>query len=418
MTMEITDVPHLIFMIIITLACAKITAYFFNKTEIPALVGWIIIGIVFAYPFIGDTSIAGILKIDINHVFGSEGIFHNIINKISELGIIFLIFSVGLKTPIKDLMSVGKTAFIIAFFGVLIPFAFGYAYVMFFYDGNTNHALFLAASMVATSVGVTAYVIQNLHLFHTKEAKIIIGAAIIDDILGMIVLAIVSCKIKPGETYAIDGIFFYIFLLIITIVLSVNIIIPWIQKIIRKYNSTKFVPFIFSIAICIVLALITENLHLTSIVGSFIAGLILSKHAESWELNKRIEPITGYILPFFFINVGLNVSISSINLDIIFKIFFVVILAVIGKYVGCLLGAKISDKSMDIWSMSIVGIGMIPRGEVGILVAFIGLSTVIENGEYGMSSELYSIVVFMSVITTIIAPLLLPTLFKKSIKTT
>lgn len=414
--MEITDVPHLIIMIIITLACAKVAALLSNKIGMPALIGWVIIGIVFAYPFIGDTnSVAGLLKINVNSVSGSEGSLCDIMGKISEVGIVFFIFSIGLKTLIKDLMSVGKTAFTVAFFGVLFPFSLGYFFVKLFYDSNGDHALFLAASMVATSVGVTAYIIQNLHLFHTKEAKIIIGAAIIDDILGMIILAFVSYNANPG-TSDLDNICSYTVLLILTLLLSICIIIPYIQKIIRKNNRTKFVPLAFSIAFCIILAFITEKLHLTSIIGSFIAGLILSKYAESWELNKKIELIASCVIPFFFINIGLNTNISNINNQTLLIIFIVVLLATIGKYFGCLLGAKLSDKSMSIGSANIVSIGMIPRGEVGILVASIGLSIVMNDGEHAMPSELCTAVIFMSVITTLIASPLLSIAFKKKYK--
>lgn len=413
--MEITDVPHLIIMIIITLACAKVAALLSNKIGIPALIGWVIIGVVFAHPFIGDTnSVAGLLKINVNSVSGSEGSLCDIMGKISEVGIVFFIFSIGLKTLIKDLMSVGKTAFTVAFFGVLFPFSLGYFFVKLFYDSNGDHALFLAASMVATSIGVTAYIIQNLHLFHTKEAKIIIGAAIIDDILGMIILAFVSYKLNSGDS-DLGNICLYTFLLIPTLLLSICIIIPYIQKIIRKNNRTKFVPLAFSISFCIILAFITEKLHLTSFIGSFIAGLILSKYAESWELNKKIELIASCVIPFFFINLGLNINIYNINGQIAL-ITSVVLLAIIGKYFGCLLGAKLSDKSMSIGSANIVGIGMIPRGEVGILVASIGLSIVMNDGEHAMSSELCTAVIFMSVITTLIAPPLLSIAFKKRYK--
>ena len=183
-------------MLFVVFVCAKAASFVFNRIGVPGLVGEILVGVLFATVVFGDSTIAQLLGLHDNA--GEETDMYHIMEVFSELGVMFLLFSVGLETRVKDLMSVGKSAFLVALLGVLVPFVFGYAYVEFLYDGDMYHALFLGAAMVATSVGITARVIKDMHLTDVKESRIIIGAAVIDDILGMIVLAIVAGMAESG----------------------------------------------------------------------------------------------------------------------------------------------------------------------------------------------------------------------------
>ena len=349
---------------------------------------------------------------------------YHIMEVFSELGVMFLLFSVGLETRVKDLMSVGKSAFLVALLGVLVPFVFGYAYVEFLYDGDMYHALFLGAAMVATSVGITARVIKDMHLTDVKESRIIIGAAVIDDILGMIVLAIVAGMAESGGVDIVNilTVTLSAFGFVIIVMLFSYFGVPWIKKKVQERNDAKFekdknfIPMkynmlILCIALCFGFAYLAQFIGLAAIIGAFLAGMIFADYAVVWGLEEKVEAINSLLVSFFFVNVGMKVSFNGIDGDMILTILIVITLAIIGKYIGCSVGAKLGDKTLEKSSLNIIGIGMVPRGEVGIIVASIGY-----KGGY-LSVELYTVVVLMSVLTTIIVPPLLSAAYKKKYKT-
>lgn len=425
--MEFTNI---LLMLVVVFGLAKVAGFIFNRIGIPGLVGEILVGVLLASIVIGDASLAeriGLYEI----VAGkrNETEMYVILEVFAELGVMFLLFSVGLETRVNDLLSVGRAAFLVAFLGVVFPFILGYGYVEFLYDGDMYHALFLGAAMVATSVGITARVIKDMHLTDTKESRIIIGAAVIDDILGMIVLAIVSGMAKSGEIEIVSilTVTSLAFAFVIIVMLFSYLAVPKIKSRLQKRSDSKFekdknyIPMklnmlVIGIAVCFFFAWLSEVIGLAAIIGAFLAGMIFADYAIIWGLDEKMEAINSFLVSFFFVNVGLKVDLSGVGLELVATVAVVIVLAVIGKYVGCSLGAKIGDKSMDKGSLNIVGIGMIPRGEVGIIVATIGLKIVVD-GSTAISEELYTVVVLMSVLTTILAPPLLSTAFKKKYKT-
>ena len=182
------DIGSILLALVILLILAHLSARIFNKLGVPGLIGEIVMGIIIANLAIGDWSLMSMLDISMGDD-PSEN--YEVIELFAELGVIFLLFTVGLDTKISDLLSVGKAAVLVAMMGVIVPFVFGFAAIMII-DGSTIHAMFMAAAMVATSVGITARVIKDMRLIDAKESRIIIGAAVIDDVLGMIVLAAFS----------------------------------------------------------------------------------------------------------------------------------------------------------------------------------------------------------------------------------
>jgi len=422
---------NILFMLLVVFATAKFVSFIFNRAGVPGLVGEILVGVVFASVMIGDSTIAeklGLFQV-IDGVRSEDTIEHHVLEVFSELGVMFLLFSVGLETRVKDLLSVGKAAFLVAALGVLIPFVFGYAYVEFFQDGNLYHALFLGAAMVATSVGITARVIKDMRLTDAKESRIIIGAAVIDDILGMIVLAVVSGMAKSGEIDIMNIVIVTVsaFSFVILTMLFAYFVGPRIKAWVQSYNDKKFekdkdyIPIkfnmlIFGITLCFAFAWMAETIGLAAIIGAFLAGMIFADYAVIWGLEEKVEAINSLLVSFFFVNVGLKVDMSGIDADLVIMVFVVILLAVLGKYIGCSLGAKLGDKTLEKSSLNIIGIGMVPRGEVGIIVATIGLKIIVDGGT-AISPELYTVVVLMSVITTIIAPPLLSSAYKKKYTT-
>ena len=323
----------------------------------------------------------------------------------------------GLETKVKDLLGAGKPALLAAVLGVILPFVAGFALIIAV-DGDMHHAMFMAAAMVATSVGITARIIKDMKLMDTREARIIIGAAVIDDVLGMIVLAIVKGMAESGVSIVnILSISIQAVLFVGIVILACKFVVPKIYDYFddrrQKVIATGKVPYsvnklVFSIIVCLLMAAFAEFIGLAAIIGAFLAGMLFADHAWEWDLEHKIESITTFFISFFFLNVGLQVDISTLtDTHVIILAVVVILIALVTKYIGCGVGAKLGDKQLDKAGFNIVGVGMMPRGEVGIIVASIGLGTGM------MSSDLYAVVVLMSVATTIIAPPILSKLFRK-----
>ena len=420
------ELANILLMLTVVFVLAKLASLLFNRFGVPGLVGEILIGIILTI-CIGDQSIAQ--SLGLYEMVGGErvhGETYEALEVFAEIGVMFLLFSVGLETRVKDLMAVGKTAFLVALLGVIVPFIFGFIYVDFVYmSGNTQYALFLGAAMVATSVGITARVIKDKNLIEAKESRIIIGAAVIDDVLGMIVLAIVSGMAGSSGDVDIGHVILITveaFVFVIAVMVFAGKFVPMIYDAVQarraakamedeNYEPLRLNMLAVSIAVCLGFAWLAEFIGLAAIIGSFLAGMIFADYAKEWKLDEKVEGITTFLVSFFFVYVGLMVDISAVTSEVIISFVVVLILAIIGKYIGCGLGAKLGDKTTDMQSFNIIGVGMIPRGEVGIIVATIGLG--IFGNEF---LPLYTIVVLMSVATTIIAPPMLSAVFGKKYK--
>jgi Kef-type K+ transport system membrane component KefB len=303
---------------------------------------------------------------------------------------------------------------------VALPFVAGLALVLAVGGYDLNSAMFMGAAMVATSVGITARIIKDMRLMDVKESRIIIAAAVIDDVLGMIVLAIVQgMSTSEGGLNPMD-----LTLIIVKAVAFVLFAIGMAKYVVpkiyaffderkRKIKAAGKVPYsynklIFAIILCLAMSATAEYIGLAAIIGAFLAGMMIADYAWEWELEHKVEAITSFLISFFFINVGLQVDISALtDVGTIILIVVVILLAMATKFIGCGLGARLGDKTIDKSSFSIIGVGMMPRGEVGIIIASIGLNAGV------MSGDLYTVVVMMSVMTTIIAPPILSALFKK-----
>ncbi len=419
------EAAQILLMLAVVFILSKTLSRVVAKFGIPGLVGEIVLGVVLANLVIGDFDIADALDLK----EGSAG--HAVLEVFSELGVIFLLFMVGLETRVSDLTSVGKAAFLVAFMGVIVPFAVGYAYVTLFGDGEFYHSMFMGAAMVATSVGITARVIKDMGLMDVKESRIIIGAAVIDDILGMIVLAIVSGMAKTGEVDIMNvvqvSVVAVAFVLIVLFVAGK--IVPMIHRKWQEYNAEKmakdpehipfrFNMFIIAIAVCLVFAYFADYIGLATIIGSFLGGMLFAGNAWEWKLEEKFENLSTFFVSFFFVYVGMNVDLTIFFDEpaLLGTAAVVIVLACLTKFVGCGLGAKIADPHIEKSSLSIIGTGMIPRGEVGIIVALLGTKIMVDGGA-AVSDEMYAIIVMMCIATTIIAPPFLSILYRKKYKT-
>jgi Kef-type K+ transport system membrane component KefB len=417
------EIGQLMMILTVIFVLAFSASAVFKRFGIPGLIGEILIGILIATQ-IGDWSIMEALGIirPIPGEAGTGNVYWDAIEILAQLGVVFLLFTVGLETKVKQLTSVGRTVMLVAVLGVIIPFILGYA-VILFWDGNVYHAMFMGAAMVATSVGITAQVIKDLNLMNTTEARIIIGAAVIDDILGLMVLTMVAGMARTGsiDIVNVTEIIIIASLFVILLILFCAKGVPRIAEKITSYmdrkkaegkeRKLKGVLFPVALITCLLLSTLAAKMGLAMIVGAFLAGMIFADHAQEHGLIKKMNAITLLLLPFFFVYVGLHIDTTSFTTELILITVVIIVLAMITKYVGCGLGTILGDREKKT-SPHIVGIGMIPRGEVGIIVATLGVAIVV-NGSPAMSADLFAVVVMMSIVTTLIAPFMFSRVFRK-----
>ncbi|HET9180404.1 MAG TPA: cation:proton antiporter [Terriglobia bacterium] len=313
---------------------------------------------------------------------------------IAEIGAVFLLFTVGLETKPSDLLEVGWTAVAVGVLGVILPFVLGLLYMKF--AGHTTvESIFVGAAMVATSVGITARVLGDLGALSTRAARVILAAAVLDDILGLLVLAVVS-SLSTGEihylqllTVAAEAVGFTLLIVFLGSRL-IGRFQPQVEKL-RARDSA----FILSIILCLGLSLASVYIGIAAIVGAFLSGLAFADHSERWKLQENAHPLSEFLAPFFFVMLGVQVNVETLAKPSILGLAAIIcILAILGKLVGCGFGAF----GMNFKDKLRVGIGMVPRGEVGLIVAGVGLTL------HTISEAVYSIVLLMSIVTTLVAP--------------
>ena len=321
---------------------------------------------------------------------------------IAEIGAIFLLFTVGLETSPSDLIRLGRTSMNVALAGILLPFATGFAFMKI--TGETTHeSAFVAAAMVATSVGITARVLQDLGVLRSRAAQIILGAAVFDDILGMVLLAVVvSLASGTGIRWLHLGVVlaeavgFAAFMIYVgpNVVRRMK---PGLQRL-----STHDAPLVLALSICMLLSVAATKIGMAAIIGAFFAGLIFSDYSPEWNLKPRVHGIVEFLSPFFFFTMGARLNLHVFSKDVILVALVISLLALITKVVGC--GAAVLHEG---WRCAMkVGVGMTPRGEVALIVALIGLQMNM------VSQRAYAIVIFMTGITTLVPPPLLRYLFR------
>ncbi len=362
---------------------AKVFGEIFEQLSLPGVLGEILAGVILGPHATG--------LVNPSETVGS----------IAEIGAIFLLFTVGLSTRPSDLLQVGRASLRVALAGVLAPFLLGLGYLAL--RGEPRHeSIFVAAAMVATSVGITARVMSDLHVLNSQVARIILGAAVFDDILGMVVLTIVS-----GMTNGTGFHWLHIGVLVAEAVGFTVFMIFIGPRIVRRMRpgvqrmSTHDAPLILALAICLGLSVAATKIGMAAIIGAFFAGLIFADYDPEWRLSPRAHGINEFLAPFFFFVMGARLDINVFDGKVLVTAIIITILAIISKIVGC--GLPVLRRG---WREALqVGVGMTPRGEVALIVALIGLEM------KAISSQAYAVVVFMTGITTIIAPIALRYLF-------
>ena len=374
---SVGNIPEILLSLLIMLVFAKLLAEIFERLRQPAVVGEILAGIL-----IGP-SVLGWVKPN------------EIITTLAEIGVIFLLFTVGLETKPQAILRVGGRAFIVAVLGVIVPFIAGYG-IAFYWDGSKIEAMFVGAALVATSVGITARVLGNLGLLDAPTARIILGAAVIDDILGLLILSVVSSLSKGGVDYY-ELIKTAGLSVIFTVVIA-TIGAKFITQIAPKIEKLRIgEPFyIAGLVLCLGLSYLATYIGVAAIIGAFLAGMALAEATENnHDVHQKTSGVMEFLVPFFLVNIGMSLDLQVFKeISTVWLAIIVTILAVLTKFIGCGLGSYGIG-----WRRSVqIGVGMVPRGEVGIVVAQIGL------GLGAISPPFFAAVLFMAIATTLIAP--------------
>lgn len=363
---------------------AKMVGELFERLQMPAVLGEILAGVV-----LGPYALGWIHPSDT-------------INSVAGIGAIFVLFNAGLETSPGDLIRVGRTALLVALAGVMFPFVLGFGYMKLVGDVTTE-AVFVGAAMVATSVGITARVLGDLNVLSSQLAKVILGAAVFDDILGMVILAVVAGLASVGGVNWLrlgvllgEAVAFALFMIFV----APRIVHRMHSRVDRL--STRNAPLIVALAICLLLSWLALKIGMAAIIGAFFAGLMFADLAPRWNLLPKVHAINEFLAPYFFFSIGARLDIGLFTGSVLKTALVISILAIFSKVVGC--GLPMAGKG---WRSALaVGVGMMPRGEVALIVALAGLNAQI------VTQATFAIVVFMTAVTTILAPPFLRYLFR------
>lgn len=388
------EASNILFVLFVVFVAAQVGSEIAQRLKMPGVVGEIAAGCAIGPSLLGWLTPAQV-------AVGTP------LDVLSEIGVILLLFAVGLETRLEDLKKVGKVAFAVGVIGVLVPFGMGsvWAHGQGF---NWDRSLFIAAAFVATSAGITARVLQELSALQRIESKVILGAAVIDDILAMLLLGVVVSMQGGGTVDAMH------LLLVMGGAVAFIAVIGWGGAKVMRWNSGwldkprgPHSPLMIVLALCLGLAWLSTQFGLAAIIGAFLAGMIASETRQQHTLETQTKPLLALLTPFFFVVTGSKVDLHELaSADALIMLSVVTVIAIISKFIGGWLGAL----SLGTRSATIIGFGMVPRGEVGIVVATLGLAAGV------FDNRVYAIIVAMSLLTAMVTPPILSWLLNRGKK--
>ncbi|MEO6067714.1 MAG: cation:proton antiporter [Gemmatimonadales bacterium] len=387
---------YLLLLLAVVLVGAKLAGVLAEKVGQPPVLGELLVGVVLGSSVLGWLPPAA-----------TDG--YVILHFLAELGVVLLLFEIGLETDLREMFRVGPAALAVAAVGLTVPFALGYLF--WTYGPHTQvpstvplaaAAIFVGATLTATSVGITARVLSDLGQMASIEARIIVGAAVIDDVLGLVILGVVSSLASGGVVTTggvIRSLMVAIGFLVVAVVVGLRLA-PLLFEASAKLRSREVVV-VFAVAFCLLLAGLADRAGSALIIGAFAAGIVLSGTGQFRVIEDRIKPVASILTPVFFVMVGASVDIRLLDParpgagGVLWAAFALTLLAVLGKVVAGWAAPWSSFRRV------VVGVGMIPRGEVGLIFAEIGRRTGV------LGAELFNAVLIMVLVTTFLAPILL-----------
>ncbi|HWC28313.1 MAG TPA: cation:proton antiporter, partial [Solirubrobacteraceae bacterium] len=372
-----TGVADVLTDLFVVLLAAKLGDELFRRARQPTIVGEILAGVLVGPAVLGLVEPSEVLEV------------------FAELGVVFLLFWVGLETRLSELREVGATAVSVGVLGVAVPFAGGVGLGAALGE-STATSLFLGAALVATSVGITSAVLLELGVLERRASRTILGAAIVDDILALLLVAVAAGVAAEGgvelDVIAVTAGLAVAFVAFVA--LGGTRLLQARPALLHapRFSESPLLP---AVIVCLGLAAFAAQIGLAAIIGAFLAGMVIAETREQHPIEEEVAPLYAFFPPFFFAFIGLEVSLEALgDLDTLALLAGVTALAVVTKLAGAYLGAR----SLGPRDAAFVGVGMVPRGEVGIIVAGIG------NVTGTIDAELFAVIVSMSVLTTLLVP--------------
>lgn len=402
--------------LIVILVAAKLAGALFERMGQPAVLGELLVGVVLGNLVLLDPSLGYFEPLRADRITLDWAVA---VDTLARIGVIILLFEVGLETTVAEMRAVGTSSFLVAAVGVVAPFALGYvvssvmitevpaaiAAVNPAFDLRNVH-LFIGATLCATSVGITARVFKDLGTIQTREAKIVLGAAVIDDVLGLIILAVVSGIVVAADAgTALDiGTLVEITAtaigFLVGALLAGTLLVPRLMSALARVRTGGMV-LVSALAFCFLLSYLANLAGLATIVGAFAAGLLLeevhfTQFKEKRTLHDVLSPVAAFVVPIFFVLMGIQVRVETFGRgEVIGLALGLTVAAFVGKQ---LCGLAVAEKGRDRLT---VGLAMVPRGEVGLIFASIGKFLGV------VDDKIFSAVVLMVILTTLITPPLL-----------
>ena len=372
-----TDVADVLTDLFLVLLAAKLGHELFVRIRQPAVIGEILGGVVVGPSVLGVVELGEVLEV------------------FSELGVVFLLFWVGLETRLSEMRAVGRPAVLAGLLGGALPFAAGLALGLGL-DRDISTSLFIGAAMVATSIGITSAVLIELGVLNTRPSRTILGAGVVDDIVALIVLAVAAGVATGGDVDVAE--------IAVTAALALGFVVFFavggtrlLQNFPRLLHAPKFSesPLMPAVLVCLGLAAFAAEVGLAAIIGAFLAGMIVAETRDQHPIEDEVAPLYAFFPPFFFAFIGASVDLDAftdVKTDLLLLVVFG--LAAATKFAGAYLGAR----SLGNREAAFVGVGMVPRGEMGIVIAGIGEATGV------IGTELFAVIVGMSILTTLAVP--------------
>ncbi|NEO29384.1 MAG: cation:proton antiporter [Symploca sp. SIO3C6] len=339
-------------------------------------------------------------------VFESQS---EVISVLAELGVVILLFEIGLESDLQELIRVGPQAAIVAIVGVVAPFAAGTAGLVYLFHLTAVPAIFAGAALTATSIGITAKVLAEIGRLSSKEGQIIIGAAVLDDVLGIIILAVVASLAKTGEIVIANVIYLIISagVFLVGSILVGRFLSPYFVGLVNEMK-TRGQVLLTALIFALILSYVAAAIGLEAILGAFAAGLVLAETDKRRELEEQVIPVADVLTPIFFVVVGAKTDLSVLNPAIpsnregLIIAAFLIVVAIVGKVIT---GFTVFGQP-GIQRLAI-GVGMIPRGEVGLVFAGVGAAS------GALSEATQAGIIMMVILTTFVAPPLLRLVFEE-----
>lgn len=403
------EIGYMMAQIFLLLLFAELLGLVMKKIKMPEMVGYILGGIIFVNLAVFVPSFGEALHFDIYSVEGDED---NFLNIMGQIGLVFLMFGIGLKTRLSDLLDVGKTAIIVAFCSILIPFAGGFG-VYFLFGDDFNVALMVGTAIFASSTTITVNMLNHLGITDSSTGKLIIGLSIIVDIICLILLAVNSTLINPSHEHAW-------WMNTLVILIFICLIFVFIARTKHRGESRRHLMekfgldqddvrkglFVIAIVTCFGFTAFSYVVGLSGIVGAFLAGMYFAEFESSSHIREKFDTLTRFLLPFFFLYVGLRLHFDVMGSATLVFALVLFVVAIVTKFAGGWVGCRLCK--MDSNDSAFVASCILARGDIAIIVATLAHS----QGIFG--TDLYAAIIVMAAVTQIVAPMIIKKTYSKS----